>query len=407
MEILKNKSITDVQGIKASGIKGGLKKSGKKDLCIFVSEGNPKASAVFTKNKLKAAPILLNQEHIKNQTTKAVVVNSGNANSCTGEQGLKDANRTAQLAADLLGIKKEEVLVQSTGIIGVPLKMDKLEKAIKQGVSELSTHGGEDASVAIMTTDTFNKEVAVKIELGGQTVTLAGMCKGSGMIHPNMATMLSFIVTDANIDKSLLDIAFKECIEDTFNMISVDGDTSTNDMAMVLANGLAENPEITEKNADYETFKKALYYVNRELSKLIACDGEGATKLIEVKVSKARTLEAAKLSAKGVITSSLVKCAFFGADANWGRIVCAIGQTEIDYDQSKMNIVFKNYDDSKEVQILKDGVGVNFDEELAKEILLEDKVKVFIDLGDGSYDATAWGCDLSYDYVKINGAYRT
>ncbi|GLI56261.1 arginine biosynthesis bifunctional protein ArgJ 1 [Propionigenium maris DSM 9537] len=405
MKILKEKTITDVKGIKASGISGGLKKSGKKDLCVISSEGNPVASAVFTRNKVKAAPILMNMEHIKYPTTKAIVVNSGNANSCTGKEGLKNVNIMAQTVADALEVKREEVIVQSTGIIGVQLDMEKVIPAIKKGCSKLSDEGGTDAAIAIKTTDTFEKKLTVSFEAGGKEITLAGIAKGSGMVHPDMATMLSFLVTDLNISKRMLDAAFKESVGASYNMISVDGDTSTNDMAMILANGLAENIKIESPGEDYEKFKEALAYMNTELAKLIAKDGEGATKLIEVEVKNAKDLEGARMCAKAVIRSNLTKCAFFGADANWGRILCALGYSEAELDPDKVDISF--YGEGDKIQIAKDGMGVDFDEKKAKEILLKEEVKVDIDLKEGQYSATAWGCDLSYDYVKINGAYRT
>ena len=405
MKILNEKTITDVNGIKASGIAGGLKKSGKKDLCVICSEGKPVASAVFTTNKVKAAPILLNMEHIKNPTTKVIVVNSGNANACTGEEGIKNVNIMAQTAADTLGVKKEEVIVQSTGIIGVQLDMEKVVPAIKEGCSKISTEGGDDAATAIMTTDTIEKKLTVSFEVGGKDITLAGIAKGSGMVHPDMATILSFLVTDLNISKEMLDLAFKESVGSSYNMISVDGDTSTNDMAMILANSLAENPKIESPNEEYEKFKEALIYMNTELAKLIVKDGEGATKLIEVEVKNAKDLENARKCAKAVIRSNLTKCAFFGADANWGRILCAIGYSKAEFDPNKVDISF--FSEGKRIQIAKDGMGIYFDEKKAKEILLKDEVKVDIDLKDGLYSATAWGCDLSYEYVRINGAYRT
>ncbi len=405
MDYLEEATITDVRGIKASGIAAGLKKSGKKDLCIIYSEGEPVASAVFTQNKVKAAPILLNMEHIGNERTRAVVVNSGNANSCTGKQGEEDAHTMAEIVADELGIEKGEVLVQSTGIIGVPLDMDVVEKGIRAACREISPEGGQDAAVAIKTTDTTEKQVGVSIEIDGRKVNIAGMAKGSGMIHPNMATMLSFIMTDINISKELLSEAFKDGADSTFNMISVDGDTSTNDMAMVLANGLAGNRVISQRNQEYHTFKEALTYVNRELAKMIASDGEGATKLIEVEVNNARSLEDARVCAKSVVTSSLVKCAFFGEEANWGRIFCALGYSDSEILTERVDISFVH--SFGDVAVARDGMGIAFDEERAKEVLEEERVKVRIDLKDGNYSATAWGCDLSYDYVRINGAYRT
>ncbi len=405
MKILKEKTITDVNGIKASGVSGGLKKSGKKDMCVIYSEGSPVASAVFTKNIVKAAPILMNMEHMKNSITKAIVVNSGNANSCTGDEGIENVNKMALEASKIMGIKKEEVIVQSTGLIGVQLDMKKIIPAIKLGCSKLSSCGGDDAAVAIKTTDTFEKKIAISIEVGGKEITIAGIAKGSGMVHPDMATMLSFVVTDLNISKKMLDEAFKDSVDISYNMISVDGDTSTNDMALVLANGLAENEKIVSPNDDFYKFKEALKYVNIELAKLIAMDGEGATKLVEVEVKNAKSIKDARRSAKSVITSSLMKCAFFGADANWGRILCALGYSEAEFNPSKVDVMFSSGEEN--IVIARNGMGLEFDEELAKKILLNESIRVDIDLNDGNNNATAWGCDLSYDYVKINGAYRT
>jgi len=405
MKLLLEKTITDVKGITASGVSGGLKKSGKKDICVIHSEGEPVASAVFTKNKVKAAPILVSMEHIKNPITKVVLVNSGNANACNGKKGLEDANTMAELTANILGVAKEEVIIQSTGIIGVNLDMEKINLAIQKGCENLSTEGGDDASIAMLTTDKSQKKIAVSFEIDGKKITLAGIAKGSGMIHPNMGTMLSTLVTDLNISKEMLDLAFKDSVDMSYNMISIDGDTSTNDMAMVIANGLAENKKIETPGENFKKFKEILIYVNTELAKLIAKDGEGATKLIEVEVKNACTLKDARISAKGVIRSNLTKCAFFGADANWGRILCAVGYSDAEFDPNKIDISF--FGDGEYIQIAKDGMGVKFDIDKAKEILLKPEVKVEIDLKDGEYSATAWGCDLTYDYVKINGAYTT
>jgi len=405
MKLLLGKTITDVNGITASGVSGGLKRSSKKDLCVIHSEGEPVASAVFTKNKVKAAPIVMNMEHIQNPITKVVVVNSGNANACTGKKGLEDANTMAQLTANILGVAKEEVIIQSTGIIGVQLDMEKIDFAIKKGCENLSAQGGHDAAIAMLTTDTSEKKIAVSFEIDGKEITLAGIAKGSGMVHPNMGTILSTLVTDLNISKKMLDLAFKDSVDMSYNMISVDGDTSTNDMAMVIANGLAYNKKIETVGENFEKFKEILIYINIELAKLIAKDGEGATKLIEVEVKNAQTLDDARISAKSVIRSNLTKCAFFGADANWGRILCAVGYSDAKFNPNNIDISF--FSKGEKVQIAKDGMGIKFDVDKAKEILLKPEVKVEIDLKDGQYSATAWGCDLTYDYVKINGAYRT
>ncbi|WBW95698.1 bifunctional glutamate N-acetyltransferase/amino-acid acetyltransferase ArgJ [Oceanirhabdus sp. W0125-5] len=405
MKILENKTITDVQNFLASGISGGLKKSGKKDLCVIYSKVEAVGAAVFTTNKVKAAPVLLNMENIKNDNIQVIVVNSGNANSCTGKQGMENAMKMAETAAECLGLSPKEVLVQSTGLIGLQLPMDKIIPAIKKGCSMISPTGGSDAAVAIKTTDTFSKSIAVEFEIDGKKVMMSGIAKGSGMVHPNMATMLSFIVTDANITKEMLNKAFKNSVDDSYNMISVDGDTSTNDMSAVLANKCAGNTLIDSEDEKYFEFKKALDFVNKELAKMIAKDGEGATKLLEVTVKNGKDIENSKLCAKSIIRSNLTKCAFFGADANWGRIMCSIGYSGADFDPEKVDIFIKGC--KGEIQVAKDGMGLPFDEILAKEILLEEYVNVIVDLKDGNKNATAWGCDLTYDYVKINGCYRT
>ncbi len=406
MKIIENGTITNVKGIKAIGISAGLKKSGKKDMALIYSEADAVSAGVFTKNMVKAAPILLNMEHIGNKNTQAIIVNSGNANSCTGEEGLKNAGLMAEIVAKELNLKKEDVLVQSTGIIGVQLDMEKIEAGIKDTVKRLSYEGGGDAATAIMTTDTFSKQICLEIDIDGKKVTVAGMAKGSGMIHPNMATMLSFTVTDVNIEKGLLQKMFSEIAENTFNMISVDGDTSTNDMACVLANGLAGNEEITsEMSKGYREFKEALYKVNEELAKLIAKDGEGATKLIEVTTKGARTLKDAKKVSKSVITSSLFKAAVFGGDPNWGRILCAVGYSEAELAIDRVSIYLKGGEHI--VQVADGGMGITFNKELAADILKCEKVEIIIELNDGEFSAIAWGCDLSYDYVKINAEYHT
>lgn len=405
MKILKDFSITDVAGYQAAGIATGLKASGKKDMTLIYSDVPAVASATFTTNLYKAAPVLINMEKIKNPITRAVIINSGNANACTGDTGLKNGNKIIEWTAKHLNLSEDEILVQSTGVIGVQLDMKKMENSVKKVCEALSPEGGNDAASAIMTTDTREKFCAVEIELSGKKVKIAGIAKGSGMIHPDMATMLAFLVTDANISKEMLDIIFKGSVDDSYNMVSVDGDTSTNDMAMVMANGLANNNKIETENDDYERLKNAIYYVNEVLAKKIAEDGEGATKLIEVTVKNAKTREVAKICSKSVITSSLTKCAFFGADPNWGRIMCAIGYSGAQFDESKVDLTLKGKD--YEVMIAKDGMGISYDYDLAKSILLEKEVKVIIDFKDGKESATAWGCDLSYDYVKINGEYTT
>lgn len=410
MKIIKDGTITNVKGIKTAGISAQLKKSGKKDLALIYSGKKAVSAAVFTKNLVKAAPIILNMENIKNGNTQAIIVNSGNANSCTGETGLENAKKMTEFAANELGLKKEEILVQSTGIIGVQLDMKKIETGISKICKEISENGGNDAATAIMTTDTFTKQICAEIEIDGKTVTVAGMAKGSGMIHPNMATMLAFTVTDVNIEKSLLQKIFSEITDSTFNMISVDGDTSTNDMACVIANGASENKKIVDENSEgYSKFKEALYFVNQELAKLIAKDGEGATKLIEVTVTGAKSKKDAQKVAKSVITSSLFKAAVFGEDPNWGRILCAVGYSEAQLIVDKVNIFLGNDINAlqKGVQVAKNGMGIEFDNEKAVKILKNEKVEILIELNDGEFSSTAWGCDLSYDYVKINAEYHT
>ena len=410
MKIIKDGTITNVKGIKAAGISAQLKKSGKKDLALIYSEKKAVSAAVFTKNLVKAAPIILNMENIKNGNTQAIIVNSGNANSCTGETGFENAKKMTEFAANELGLKKEEILVQSTGIIGVQLDMRKIETGISKICKEISKDGGNDAAAAIMTTDTFTKQICAEIEIDGKTVTVAGMAKGSGMIHPNMATMLAFTVTDVNIEKSLLQKIFSEITDSTFNMISVDGDTSTNDMACVITNGASENKKIVDENSEgYSKFKEALYFVNQELAKLIAKDGEGATKLIEVTVTGAKSKKDAQKVAKSVITSSLFKAAVFGEDPNWGRILCAVGYSEAELIVDKINIFLGNDINTlqKRVQVAKNGMGIEFDNEKAVKILKNEKVEILIELNDGEFSSTAWGCDLSYDYVKINAEYHT
>ncbi|QCX34437.1 bifunctional ornithine acetyltransferase/N-acetylglutamate synthase [Caloramator sp. E03] len=405
MKVLNNATITDVPGFLAAGIHCGIKKSGKKDLCIIYSEYPSVAAATFTTNKVKAAPILVNMEHIKSEYIRAVVVNSGVANACTGEKGIDDAYEMAQITSKEFNVKKNEVIVASTGVIGTYLPMDIIKSGIKKASACISKNGGLDAAEAIMTTDTFIKKCTVEIEIDNKKVLISGIAKGSGMIHPNMATMLSFVVTNANISKSMLTKALKESVNDSYNMISVDGDTSTNDMVLVLANGQAGNEIIDSQDKNYIEFKKALHYVNCELAKQIAKDGEGATKLIEVCVNNAKTIEDAKVLAKSVIKSSLVKAAFFGSDANWGRIICSLGYSGADFKPENVSISFKGQKD--EICIVENGMGTVFDEGEAKKILDENYIKVIINLKDGEYNAKAWGCDLSYDYVKINGSYRS
>ena len=404
MIILKDKTITDVPGFTSSGIHSGLKKN-KKDLCVIFSEVPATSAGVFTKNKVQAAPVVLDIETIKHEKSQAIVVNSGNANACTGEQGLENAKFMAQKTAQCLEIDEKSVLVSSTGIIGVQLPMDKITSGIEKACSALSVDGGDDSAHAIMTTDSYTKQIAVQLEIDGKDIFIGGIAKGSGMIHPNMGTMLSFITTNISIEKDMLSSMLKDSIEDSYNMISVDGDTSTNDTVIILANGLAGNKAISKEDDSYNKFKEALDYVNKELSKMIAADGEGATKLIEAHVLNAPSKEEAKLCAKSVITSSLVKAAFFGNNSNWGRILCALGYSGAGIVPDKVDIFFKDGSDS--IQIAENGIGIDFDEDKAQKIMKSGHVIITIDLKMADYSATAWGCDLSYDYVKVNAMYKS
>jgi glutamate N-acetyltransferase/amino-acid N-acetyltransferase len=392
--------VTAPQGFQAAGVHCGLKKE-KLDLAVIYSTVPAVAAGVFTVNAVKAAPILVTMEHLAKGEARAVVVNSGNANACTGEKGLADARQMARTAAQELGINEMEVIVASTGVIGVPIKIDLVQQGIREAVKSLSAAGGAGAAEAIMTTDTFKKELAISFELGGKAVTIGAMAKGSGMIHPNMATMLGFVTTDVAIQQETLQVALKEANDRSFNMITVDGDTSTNDMVSIMANGAAGNNKITLDHPDFGRFQTALNYISTELAKLIAKDGEGATKLIEVQVKNARTVADARKAALAVAKSSLVKTAIFGEDANWGRILCAVGYSGAQFDPDKVDIALGD-----EMMAI-NGAGLAFNEENAKGILEQQQVIIYIDLKDGEAEAAAWGCDLSYEYVKINGSYRT
>jgi glutamate N-acetyltransferase/amino-acid N-acetyltransferase len=397
--------VTAVPGFKATGIHAGLKKV-KKDLALIVSEEPAVGAGVFTTNKVKAAPLLYDMEQLKGSSFRAIVVNSGNANACTGEQGLEDAKAMAVKVACQLGCPTEEVLVSSTGVIGVKMPMEKILAGIEKATKELSPTGGPLAAEAIMTTDTYPKEISFKLMIGDCQVTIGAMAKGSGMIHPNMGTMLGFITTDLAIAKDLLQEALVAVVGKTFNMITVDGDTSTNDMVLVLANGMAGNEPINSKeDPAYKIFYEALIFACTYLAKEIAKDGEGATKLLTVEVLSALSEKDARLAAKAVCNSSLVKTALFGEDANWGRILAAVGYSGAEFDPSKVNIWIKSQ--AGEEQVAANGAGLAFDEEKAKNILREKEVFFIVDLGMGEEQATAWGCDLTYDYVKINGSYRT
>lgn len=407
MEIITG-GVTAAKGFMAAGVEAGIKYQNRKDMAMVYSKTPCRAAGVFTTNVVKAAPVLWDKEVVESEwEAQAIVVNSGIANACTGKLGYEYCRETAGAAADALEISPQSVLICSTGVIGMQLSMEKmtegvrmLAKAIKPG-----EEAGTDAAKAIMTTDTRNKQVAVKVMIGGKEVTIGGMCKGSGMIHPNMCTMLAFVTTDVNISKKLLQEALSADVQDTFNMVSVDGDTSTNDTLLVLANGQAGNPEITEKGADYDTFVEALHYVNETLAKKIAGDGEGATALFEVKVIHADNKEDAKTLAKSVITSSLTKAALFGHDANWGRILCALGYSGAKFDPEAIELYLES--SAGKILIFKDGMAADYSEEEATRILSCSEVTALVDMKMGEAEATAWGCDLTYDYVKINADYRS
>ncbi len=393
------------KGFRAAGVHCGIRKSRtKKDLALIVSSVPASAAAVYTTNLVKGAPLTVTRQHLADGTARAVICNSGNANTCNAD-GLEIAEKMSALAADALGIGAQDVIVASTGVIGQPLSLEPIEAGIGPLAAALSETGSGDACEAIMTTDTRKKEIAVEFSLGGRTCRLGGIAKGSGMIHPNMATMLVFLTTDAAISPAMLQKALKGDIQRTFNMISVDGDTSTNDMVSILANGLADNPEITAEGADFDAFMKALNTVNIHLCRSIAGDGEGATKLLECSVTGAKDDAAARAVAKSVICSSLTKAAMFGGDANWGRVLCAIGYSGADVDVGKVGVSFRSAAGS--VELCRMGAGIPFSEELAAQVLHEGEIEILITLGDGDACATAWGCDLSYEYVKINGDYRT
>lgn len=395
-------AITAPQGFKAAGVKAGLKKSGKLDLAIIYSETPANAAAVFTTNTMAAAPVIVSRRAVAEGTISAVVVNSGCANACTGPQGLIDAQAMAHMTAELLGLKDQEVIVASTGIIGVTLKMDKINTGIKQAVDQLDKNGYESATSAILTTDTFPKSCAYEFELGGVPVRIGGIAKGSGMIHPNMATMLCFITTDAAISSTVLKQALTEAVNLSFNMISVDGDSSTNDMTSVLANGLAGNILIDSADSEgYAAFTAALTEVCIYLAQQVVRDGEGATKFLEVTVQGAESFADAKKATMAIAKSPLVKTAFFGQDANWGRILCAVGYSEAAADPEKISLTIGD------VMIVKQGVGVSYDEKALKKIMADEDIVVTVDLGLGQAKATMWTCDFSYEYVKINGEYRT
>lgn len=397
--------VTAAKGFKASGIHCGIRKNQtKKDLAMIVSEVKCNAAAVYTQNKVYGAPITVTRNNISDGTAQAVIVNSGNANTCNAD-GVEKAQMMCDIASKALNVSANDVIVASTGVIGMTLDVTPIADSAEALASQMSENGGHDAAQAIMTTDTIPKEVATEFTIGGKTVTLGACCKGSGMIHPNMATMLCFMTTDCNISSNLLQKALSDIVKDTFNMISVDGDTSTNDMVCIMANGKAENPIIDSEGEDFESFKEALMAVSIKLSRLIAGDGEGAQRLLECTVKNAPDEVTAKKIAKSIICSSLVKTAMFGADANWGRILCAIGYTEGDFKVDEIEVSISSCKGT--VKVCEHGAGIPFSEEKAKEILLEDEITLDVNMNQGNFDATAWGCDLTYDYVKINGDYRT
>ena len=393
------------KGFKANGVHCGIRKNRtKRDLSLILSEVPASAAAVYTTNLVKGAPLIVTQEHIKNGVARAIVCNSGNANTCNAN-GIEVAEKMSAETAKALGISPDDIVVASTGVIGQPLDIAPIAAGLPSLAAGLSENGSQAAAEGIMTTDTVLKEVAVEFTLSGKTCRIGGIAKGSGMIHPNLATMLVFITTDAKISPAMLKKALSSDITDTFNMVSIDDDTSTNDMVTVLANGMADNPEITEEGEDFATFMQALNSVTVSLCRLIAGDGEGATRLLECKVSGADSKQTARTVAKSVICSSLLKAAMFGADANWGRVLCAIGYSGAKLDVNKIDVAFASA--AGTVPVCKNGCGVDFSEEIAKKILSEKEIDILVCLNAGNESSCAWGCDLTYDYVKINGDYRT
>lgn len=404
MEII-NGGVCAAKGYKANGIHCGIRKNrDKKDLSLIFSEVPASAAAVYTTNLVKGAPLTVTKKHLENGVAQAVICNSGNANTCNAD-GIMIADKMCELISDKLGISSDDVVVASTGVIGQPLDIEPIKAGMSELAGGLSYDGSSSASEGIMTTDTHQKEIAVEFELSGKTCRIGGIAKGSGMIHPNMATMLVFITSDVAISSKMLKKALSSDIQNTFNMLSIDGDTSTNDMVTVLANGLAGNEEITEENEDFSVFMKALNTVTVNLCREIAGDGEGATKLLECKVSGAKDLETAKTVAKSVVCSSLLKAAMFGSDANWGRVLCAIGYSGADVDVTKIDVAFRSK--AGTISVCENGSGIEFSEENAKKILLENEIEILVNLNSGEVSSVAWGCDLTYDYVKINGDYRT
>ena len=393
------------KGFSATGLHCGIRKNrSKKDLALIISSVPANSAAVYTQNLVKGAPITVTKKHLENGIARAIICNSGNANTCNAD-GIEIAEKMCRILSENSDIAEDDVIVASTGVIGQPLDINPIKDAIPDLVKSLSENGSLDACNAIMTTDTIEKQVAVEFSLGDKVCHIGGIAKGSGMIHPNMATMLVFITSDVAISSEMLKKALSGDVNNTFNMLSIDGDTSTNDMAVILSNGLANNPEITADGEDFKIFMKALNTVTVALCRMIAGDGEGATKLLECVVTGAKTETDAKKVAKSVVCSNLLKAAMFGSDANWGRVLCAIGYSGANVDVDKVDVAFKSK--NGEIPVCKNGSGIDFSEDIAKEILLCDEIEILVGLNDGDANATAWGCDLTYDYVKINGDYRT
>ena len=393
--------VTFAKGFTAAGVKAGIKKSGNLDVAVIYTKTQAVVAGTFTQNKVAAAPVYVSKEVVATGTAHAIVANAGCANACTGQQGLDDAHKMAQIAADELGVNADDVIVGSTGVIGVNLPMDKLEAGIKDAVANLSADGSDNAGRAIITTDTHSKSVTCEFELSGKTVRMGAIAKGSGMIRPNMATMLCYITTDIAIDQALLQKAVSGCVEKSFNMISVDGDMSTNDMVIVLANGEANNAKITEENADYQIFFDKLMMLCTELAKQIAADGEGASKFLTINVKGAKSFADAKTVGMAIANSPLVKTAFFGEDPNWGRVICAVGYSGADMVPEKTVVKFCG------ITIFANGTGATYDEKALAHVMKEKDIVIDIELNMGQEDATVWSCDLSYEYVKINGEYHT
>ena len=406
IEILKEGGVTAPKGFRANGIHCGIRKNkDKKDLMLIVSDVLCDAAAVYTQNLVCGAPVTVTRENLKNGKARAVICNSGIANTCNAD-GVEKAEAMCALTEQYTGIPANDVVVTSTGVIGQPIDLEPIQSGMQALVDGLNENGSSAAAQAIMTTDTVKKEIAVSVELsGGKTCTLGAIAKGSGMIHPNMATMLSFITTDANISAEMLQKALRWCVTRSYNMLSVDGDTSTNDTVAILANGLCGNTRIETENEDYAVFCRALFKICNHVVRMLAKDGEGATKLVVCEVVGAADEETARICAKSVIRSPLVKTAMFGSDANWGRVLCALGYAGAAIDVSKIDVSFRSRKGT--VPVCKNGAGIEFSEEKAKEVLLEDEIEILVDLNSGDAEATAYGCDLTYDYVKINGDYRT